>query len=82
MLGKRSDQKGFWEADRLYLDHVGRKASVVLWSVLLSGVSLRSMGVGQEIIVHGWGVSAGAMSVLPDGTRVCLSRLAGRNVRS
>ena len=24
MLGKRSDQKGLWEADRLYLDHVGK----------------------------------------------------------
>ena len=24
MLGKRSDQKGQWEADRLYLDHVGK----------------------------------------------------------
>ena len=24
MLGKRSDQKGFWEADRLYLDYVGK----------------------------------------------------------
>ena len=24
MLGKRSEQKGLWEADRLYLDHVGK----------------------------------------------------------
>ena len=24
MLGKRSEQKGFWEADRLYLDYVGK----------------------------------------------------------
>ena len=24
MLGERSDQKGLWEADRLYLDHVGK----------------------------------------------------------
>ena len=24
MLGERTDQRGFWEADRLYLDHVGR----------------------------------------------------------
>ena len=24
MLGERSDQRGLWEADRLYLDHVGR----------------------------------------------------------
>ena len=26
MLGERSDQRGLWEADRLYLDHVGRDA--------------------------------------------------------
>ena len=25
MLGERSDQRGLWEADRLYLDHVGRE---------------------------------------------------------
>ena len=25
MLGKRSDQKGLWEADRLYLDYVGKE---------------------------------------------------------
>ena len=24
MLGERSDQRGLWEVDRLYLDHVGR----------------------------------------------------------
>ena len=24
MLGKQSDQRGLWEADRLYIDHVGR----------------------------------------------------------
>ena len=24
MLGKRSEQKGLWEADRLYLDYVGK----------------------------------------------------------
>ncbi len=24
MLGKRSDQRGLWEADRLYLDYVGQ----------------------------------------------------------
>ena len=25
VLGERSDQRGLWEADRLYLDHVGNK---------------------------------------------------------
>ena len=24
MLGERADQRGLWEADRLYLDHVGK----------------------------------------------------------
>ena len=24
MLGERSDQRALWEADRLYLDHVGK----------------------------------------------------------
>ena len=24
MLGKQSDQRGIWEADSLYIDHVGR----------------------------------------------------------
>ena len=24
MLGERSEQRGLWEADRLYIDHVGR----------------------------------------------------------
>ncbi|MDP6494825.1 MAG: IS1182 family transposase, partial [Dehalococcoidia bacterium] len=26
MLGERSDQRGLWEADRLYVDHVGRES--------------------------------------------------------
>jgi len=26
MLGKRSDQRGYLEADYLYLDHVGRQS--------------------------------------------------------
>ena len=26
MLGERSDQRGLWEADRLYLDHMGRES--------------------------------------------------------
>ena len=24
MLGERSEQRGLWKADRLYIDHVGR----------------------------------------------------------
>ena len=26
MFGERSDQRGFWEADRLSVDHVGRES--------------------------------------------------------
>ena len=26
MLGERSEQRGLWEADRLYIDHVGRES--------------------------------------------------------
>ena len=34
MLGERSDQRGLWEADRLYLDHVGRDTFYGLLSSL------------------------------------------------
>ena len=34
MLGKRSDQKGLWEADRLYLDYVGKDTFYVLLASL------------------------------------------------
>ena len=38
MLGERSDQRGLWEADRLYLDHVGRhllrSAGLAAWRAL------------------------------------------------
>ena len=26
MLGERTEQRGLWEADRLYIDHVGRES--------------------------------------------------------
>ncbi len=35
MLGGRSDQKGLWEADWLYLDHVGRDTFYVLLASLV-----------------------------------------------
>ena len=35
MLGERSDQRGLWEADRLYLDHVGRESFYGLLASLL-----------------------------------------------
>ena len=34
MLGERSDQRGLWEADRLYLDHVGRDTFYVVLASL------------------------------------------------
>ena len=34
MLGERSDQRGLWEADRLYLDHVGRDTFYALLASL------------------------------------------------
>ncbi len=34
MLGERSDQRGLWEADRLYLDHEGRDTFYGLLSSL------------------------------------------------
>ena len=34
MLGERSDQRGLWEADRLYLDHVGRESFYCLLASL------------------------------------------------
>ena len=34
MLGERSDQRGLWEADRLYLDYVGRDTFCGLLALL------------------------------------------------
>ena len=34
MLRERSDQRGIWEADRLYLDHVGKDTSYGLLASL------------------------------------------------
>ena len=34
MLGKRSDQRGLWEADRLYLDYVGQDTCYGLLAAL------------------------------------------------
>ena len=38
MLGERSDQRGLWEADRLYLDHVGRDTFYGLLASLRGGL--------------------------------------------
>ena len=42
MLGERSDQRGLWEADRLYIDHVGRESFYGLLA------SLRGQLFGDE----------------------------------
>ena len=39
MLGERSEQRGLWEADRLYIDHVGRgellrSAGLYAWAAI------------------------------------------------
>ena len=53
MLGKRSDQKGLWEADRLYLDYVGKHTFYGLLASLRGqlfsddGVSLKD-GVSKD----------------------------------
>ena len=38
MLGERSDQRGLWEADRLYLDHVGRESFYGLLASMRGGL--------------------------------------------
>ena len=57
MLGERSDQRGLWEADRLYLDHVGRDTFYGLLASLrgrlfrdadFAGVLLRRQWPGQR----------------------------------
>ena len=35
MLGERSDQRGLWEADRLYLDH-----TVLIWFLMEQALRL------------------------------------------
>ena len=42
MLGERSEQRGLWEADRLYIDHVGRESFYGLLS------SMRGRLFGDE----------------------------------
>ena len=39
MLGERSDQRGLWGSDRLYLDHVSREPSMVCWPRCVAGCS-------------------------------------------
>ena len=42
MLGERSDQRGLWEADRLYLDHVGNGRDSAPPSLLATALLLQS----------------------------------------
>ena len=70
MLGERSDQRGLWEADRLYLDHVGRE-----------GGGCAGVGRAQDAGPAGW-VAAGRLrdfAVLPGGPGGLVR--AGRSVR-
>ena len=36
MLGERTEQRGLWEADQLYLDYVGRETCYGLLAALRS----------------------------------------------
>ena len=49
MLGERSDQRGLWEADRLYLDHVGRDTFYGLMASLRGRLFLDTDFAGQWV---------------------------------
>ena len=59
MLGKRSDQKGLWEADRLYLDYVGKDT---FYSLL---ASLRGQLFSDDDFAEIYGPDNGRDSVPP-----------------
>ena len=44
MLGERSDQRGLWEADRLYLDHVGKDTFYGLLASVSGGGKVYRVG--------------------------------------
>ena len=48
MLGERSDQRGLWEADRLYLDHVGRESFYGLLASMRGGKFYLPDGSGDQ----------------------------------
>ena len=52
MLGKRSDQKGLWEADRLYLDYVGQDTFYGLLASLRASCS--AMTISPRSTVGQW----------------------------
>ena len=59
MLGKRSDQRGLWEADRLYLDYVGKDTFYGLLA------SLRSQLFSDDDFAEIYGPDNGRDSVPP-----------------
>ena len=59
MLGKRSDQKGLWEADRLYLDYVGKDTFYGLLA------SLRGQLFSDDDLAEIYGPDNGRDSVPP-----------------
>ena len=59
MLGKRSDQKGLWEADRLYLDYVGKDTFYGLLA------SLRGQLFSDDDFAEIYGPDNGRDSVAP-----------------
>ena len=59
MLGERSEQRGLWEADRLYIDHVGRESFYGLLS------SMRGRLFGDEEFAELYCADNGRESVPP-----------------
>ena len=59
MLGKRSNQKGLWEADRLYLDYVGKDTCYGLLA------SLRGQLFSDDDFAEIYGPDNGRDSVPP-----------------
>ena len=53
MLGERSEQRGLWEADRLYLEHVGRNTFYGLLA-LLRGRLFRDADFARVLLCRQW----------------------------
>ena len=49
MLGRQSDQRGLWEADSLYLDHVGRGSFYGLLA-LMRGEAVSGRGLLRTVL--------------------------------
>ena len=57
MLGERSEQRGLWEADRLYLDHVGRETFYGLLASLRGRLYLAATVANLTLVAGTIGLS-------------------------